>query len=125
MNSLTEKVKAQLNQLNGSITQAAKAGRGLVVVMTEEGKKQLSDLIKAGEAQENQGIKFLDQVKKSLPENLDVKSSAQTLGFAALGLFNKAKTESARFFNELVALGATEVEAPKNAARKTAPRKTA
>ncbi len=117
MKPIAEKVKDQLSQLNESIAQVAKAGRGLVAVVSEESKKQFSDLVKEGEAQQNQGVDFLSQVKGSLPEALDVKASAKTLGFAARGLFSKAKVESEKLFNELVALGNTQVS-PKASIRK-------
>jgi len=117
MHPITEKMKDQLAQLNGSIAQVAKAGRGLVTVVSEESKKQFSDLVKTGEAQQNQGLDILSQVKSTLPEALDVKTSAKTLSFAARGFINKAKAESEKLFNELVALGNTQVS-PKATVRK-------
>lgn len=118
MHPMTEKMREQLAQLNGSIAQVAKAGRGLFTVVSEESKKQFSDLVKTGEAQQNQGLDILGQVKSAFPDALDVKTSAKTLSFAARGLLNKAKSESEKLFNELVTLGNTQVS-PKATPRKT------
>ncbi len=120
MNPISEKVKDQFIQLNGSIQQVAKAGRGLLTLVHEESKKQFSDLVKTGKAQQNKGINLIDQVKGSLPESFDVKTSAKTLSIAARGLFKKAKADSEKLFNELVTLASEEAAPKRKAARKAA-----
>ena len=46
MKPITEKMKHQLTQLNESIEQLTTASLGLAVGVSEEGKKQFSDLVK-------------------------------------------------------------------------------
>ena len=110
MNDFAEKLKAQLEQVNTSLEQLTKAGRGLVTRVSEQSSKQFQQLVKTGEAQEKGGKTLSEQVKESFSGqfNGDIKASVEQFRLAALGLFTKAKSSSEQYFSELVKLGETQ-----------------
>ncbi len=109
---ITEKVKIQLSQVNESLEQLTKAGKGLVTKVSEQGSKQFQQLVKTGEAQLKDGKTLVEQIKESFEDQFsgDVKASVGQLRLAALGLFTKAKTSSEQYFNELVKLGEAQTK---------------
>ena len=125
MSELKEKVKEQLDQVNDSLEQFTKAGRGLVVKLSQESSKQFDGLVKAGEAQEEEGKGLVEQVRESFEGQFsDVKGSVHQLRLAALGLFTKARQNSGKYFNELVELGAGDTAVASTKSAKPAAKKT-
>ena len=111
MTQVTNKVKEQIEQLNQTVTQFIKAGRGLVVKVAEQSSKQFDELVKTGENKQEEGTTLVKTLRETLPESLDVKTSANQLKLAALGLVSRAKDGSEKIFNDLVELG-SDKEAP-------------
>ena len=121
MSELTSKVKVQLDQLNGSLDQVAKASRGLVIKVSQASSKRFEDLVKTGEAQE--GKSLAEQMRETFDgQFVDVKSSINQLRFAMLGLFTKTTANSSQLFNELVSIGSTKNTPAKKA--KASPNRT-
>jgi len=108
MKELTEKVtsriKEQLDQVSDSVTQVLSAGRGLYFKISETGGKQFEELVKVGEEKKESGQTLVNHVRESINE-MDPKTSANQIKFAALGLINKTIESSERVFTDLVKYG--------------------
>lgn len=99
-------VKEQLDQANDSVSQLAKAGRGLVVMVSSEASKQFDALVETGEAQKEDGRSLGEQFKESFEGQFnDIKGSLDQVKLAALGLFTKARETGEKAFKDLVELG--------------------
>ena len=101
---VTNKVKEQLEQVSGSVAQVLSAGRGLYFKLSETGTKQFDELVKVGEAKKESGQTLVGHVKESF-QDIDPKTSATHLRFAALGLLNKTLENSEKVFSDLVKYG--------------------
>lgn len=112
MADIKEKVKEQLDQANQSIEQIAKAGRGLVIKLSDGTSKQFNDLIKVGQQQEEEGKTIVSQVRATWEGQLSSKEYAGKVKLAALGLVTKTKDGAQRFFDELVQLGENQKSEP-------------
>jgi len=119
---ISEKLRSQLNQVNDSLEQITKAGKGLVTKVSEQGSAQFKKLVETGEAQQKGGKTLAEQLKESFEDqfNGDIKASVDQLRLAALGLLTKAKTSSEQYFNELVKLGETQTKPAQNKSKTTA-----
>jgi hypothetical protein len=100
MEKAGDKIKAQMDQMNESLSQLACASKGLIVKISETGSKQFNEFVKAGE-----GKTFTAEIKNALPKIADAKTSIQQLKSATIGLISKSKEIGSRYFNELVKQG--------------------
>jgi polyhydroxyalkanoate synthesis regulator phasin len=116
MADIKEKVKEQLDQANQSIEQIAKAGRGLVIKLSDGTNKQFNDLIKVGQQQEEEGKTIVSQVRSTWEGQLSGKEYVGKVKLAALGLVTKTKDGAQRLFDELVQLGENQKSEPVAAA---------
>ena len=102
MSQITDKVKEQLDELTKQLNRVDAAGRGLIVKVSEEGSRQLEELAKEGETQLESGNTLTEQVKSIVKYNGDAKELVGTLKLAALGLYEKVRSESKKIIDDLV-----------------------
>lgn len=118
MSEFSDRVKAQMEQVNSSVDQLINASRGLYTKIKEEGNKQFDELVKAGEEQLQAEESFLEQLKKDISAPFeDVKGTLTQLKSASVGLVVKARNSGESYFDELVSLGSSKVEAVTEAAK--------
>ncbi len=116
MSEFADKLKGQLSQVNESLEQLTKAGRGLLLKVTQQSSQQFQQLVKTGEAHQAGGESLTTQLKTSLSESFsgDTKESLNQLRLAALGLVTKAKESGEKYFEELVQLGEAKAKPAQN-----------
>jgi polyhydroxyalkanoate synthesis regulator phasin len=106
---VTGRVKAQFEQVSGSVTQVLSAGRGLYFKLSETSGKQFEELVKVGEEKQQSGVSLVNHLKESLQE-IDAKSSASQIKLAALGLINKTLESGEKVFTDLVKHGEVKAQ---------------
>jgi hypothetical protein len=118
MSEFSDRVKAQMEQFNSSVDQLVNASRGFYTKVKEEGNKQFEVLVKAGEEQLQAEESFLEQLKNDITAPFDdVKGTLNQLKSASVGLVVKARSSGESYFDELVTLGSSKVEAVTDAAK--------
>ena len=103
MTDIKEKVKEQLDQANQSIEQITKAGRGLVIKLSDGTNKQFNELVKVGQQQEEEGKSLASQVRAAWDGQFTNKEYLGKLKLATLGLVTKTKDGAQKMFEELLA----------------------
>ena len=102
MSQLTDKVKDRVDGLGKQLGRIDAAGRGLLVKASEEGSRQLEELVKEGEAQLESGNTIAAQIKSSVKLDADPKEMIKQVRFAAIGLLSKVKAQAEKLIDDMV-----------------------
>ncbi len=95
-------LREKSDQLQERLQRLLLAGRGAVVLLNEEAKKQFDILVQAGQAEIDAGVSLKDKVKATIAED---KVTPDQLKYAALGLFKRTKEQGTQILSDLVAIG--------------------
>lgn len=101
MSQFTDKIKGQIESVSKQVELVSHASRGLIVKVSEEGGRQLEELVKEGETQLESGNGFTTQIKNSVKTDSDTKEVAVMWKMALFGLIEKARLESKKIIEDL------------------------